>query len=157
MELSPSRQAASCSATEEHEGSLLWLLEPSTSPYPEPDQSSLHHPILSLKDPFQYYPPTYLYLVVFLVTSFLLGFPYMQSYSSNLSTFPAHLILLDYKLWSSLLCSFLHPPVTSSPFAQNVLLSTLFSNTNSLYSSLNVRDQISHPYRTSGKLKSCIF
>jgi hypothetical protein len=32
----------------------------------------------------------------------------------------------------------------------NILLSTLFSNTLSLCSSLNVRDQVSHPYRTIG-------
>jgi hypothetical protein len=34
----------------------------------------------------------------------------------------------------------------------NILLSTLFSNTLSLYSSLNVKDQVSHPYRTTGKI-----
>jgi hypothetical protein len=33
-------------------------------------------------------------------------------------------------------------------FGPNILLSTLFSNTLSLCSSLNVRDQVSHPYRT---------
>jgi hypothetical protein len=37
-----------------------------------------------------------------------------------------------YKLWSSSLCSFLQSPVTSSLFDQNILLSTLFSNTLSL-------------------------
>jgi hypothetical protein len=36
----------------EPEGSLPWSQEPSTGPYPEPDQSNLYHPILSLKDPF---------------------------------------------------------------------------------------------------------
>jgi hypothetical protein len=52
------------------------------------------------------------------------------------ATFPAHLILLDltilvivlgekYKSWSSSLCSFLQPPITSSLFGQNILLSTL--------------------------------
>jgi hypothetical protein len=43
-------------------------------------------------------------------------------------------------------------PVTSSLFGPNILLSTLFSNTLSLWSPLNVRDQISHPYRTTGKI-----
>jgi hypothetical protein len=38
-------------------------------------------------------------------------------------------------------------PVTSSLFDPNILLSTLFSNTLSLYSFLKVRDQVSHPYR----------
>jgi len=39
------------------------------------------------------------------------------------------------------LCSFLHSPVTSSLQAQNILLNTLFSNTLSLRSFLNVSDQ----------------
>jgi hypothetical protein len=51
-----------------------------------------------------------------------------------------------------LLCSFLHSPVTSSLFGPNILLSTLFPNTLSLCSSLNVRDQVSHSIRTTGKL-----
>jgi hypothetical protein len=52
---------------------------------------------------------------------------------------PVHLILFgfifliilgeEYILWMSLLCKFLQPPVTSSLFGPNILLSTLFSNT----------------------------
>jgi hypothetical protein len=34
----------------------------------------------------------------------------------------------EYKKWSSSSCSFLQPPVTSSLFAPNILLSTLLSN-----------------------------
>jgi hypothetical protein len=55
----------------------------------------------------------------------------------------------EYKLWSSSLCSFLQPTVTSSLFGPNILLNTLFSNTLSLCSSLNIRDQVRHPYKTT--------
>ena len=69
---------------------------------------------------------------------------------------PAHLILLYFTtrkiLGNSSLCNFLHSPVTLSLLGPNTLLSTLFSNTPSLRSSLNVSDQISHPYRTMGKI-----
>jgi hypothetical protein len=52
-----------------------------------------------------------------------------------------------YKLWSSSLRSFLQSSGTSPLLGQNILLNTLFSNTLSPCSSLNVRDQVSHPYR----------
>jgi hypothetical protein len=63
------------------------------------------------------------------------------------SSYPPRLDLLiisgeEYKLCSSLLCSFLQPPVTSSLFGPNILLSTLFSNTFSVCSSLR---EVSHP------------
>jgi hypothetical protein len=41
---------------------------------------------------------------------------------------------------------------TSSLFGSNILLNTLFSNTLNLCSSLNIRDQVSQPYRTTGKI-----
>jgi hypothetical protein len=47
----------------------------------------------------------------------------------------------EYKSSSSSLCSFLHPLITSS----------LFSCTLGLCSSLNIREQVSYPYRTTGK------
>jgi hypothetical protein len=46
----------------------------------------------------------------------------------------------EYKSQYSSLCSFLHPPVTSSPFGPNIHLSALFSNVLSLCSSINLRD-----------------
>jgi hypothetical protein len=91
-----------------------------------------------------------------------LGFPTKTLYNclSSLmnATCTTHLIHLDmiglmisgdeYKLRSSWLCNFRHSPVTSSILGPNILLRTLFSNTLSLYSTLNVRDQVSHPYRS---------
>ena len=75
------------------------------------------------------------------------------------ATCPAHLILPDfttrtisgkeYRSLRSSLCNFLHSPVTSSLLGPSTLLNTLFSNTLSLHSSLNVSDKVSHPYRTT--------
>jgi hypothetical protein len=42
--------------------------------------------------------------------------------------------------------------VTSSLFSPSTLLSTLFSNTFTLCFSLNIRDKVSHPYRTTGQI-----
>jgi len=61
-------------------------------------------------------------------------------------------LCLGYRSLNSSLCSFLHSPVTSSFLGPNIFLSTLFSNTVSLCSSLNVGDQVSHPYKTTGKV-----
>jgi hypothetical protein len=78
------------------------------------------------------------------------------------ATCPAHLILLDfitrtlrgeeYGSLSSALCSFLHYLVTSSFICLNIHLNTLFSNIHSLRSSIIVSDQVSHPYKTRGKI-----
>jgi hypothetical protein len=57
-----------------------------------------------------------------------------------------------YRSLISSLCNFLHSPVTSSLLAPHILLNTLFSNTLSVRSSLNVSDKVSHPYRTTGNI-----
>jgi len=94
------------------------------------------------------------------------GFPTKILYTPFLYsirvTCPAHLILLDfitrtilgeeYRSLSSLLCSYLHSFVTSSLLRSNILLNTLFSNILSLRSSLNVSEQVSHPYKTTCKI-----
>ena len=89
---------------------------------------------------------------------------YTPQFSSIHATCPAHLILLDWIAWtifgeeyrslSFSLCSFLHSPINraSSLLGPNMLLNNQFSNTLSLRSCLNVSDQISHQYTTTGKI-----
>jgi len=78
------------------------------------------------------------------------------------ATCPAYPILLDlitrrilgeaYKSFRSSLYSFLHFPLTSFFLGPNIFLYTLFSNTLSLRSSLNVSDHVLHPYKTTAKI-----
>jgi len=98
--------------------------------------------------------------------SLSLTFPHQNPvYTSSLpirATCSSHLILIDwitrtifgeeYKSLSSSLCSFHHSPVTSCPLGPNILHSALFSNILNLRSSLNVSDQVSHPYKTTDKI-----
>jgi hypothetical protein len=76
------------------------------------------------------------------------------------ATLSAHLILLyhckkksgeEHACWSSSLRSFPQSSVTSSLLGPNIFLSTLFSNTLSLWS-LNVKDRVSNQYETTGNL-----
>ena len=76
-------------------------------------------------------------------------------------TCPNHLIVIDfitltifseqYRSLSSSLCSFLYSLLTSSLLGPYILLNTLFSNTISLRSSLNVRNQVLYSCKTTGK------
>jgi hypothetical protein len=121
----------------EFDGSLPHSRESFAGPYAEPDQLVPYHPILSLQDPFCYYPPTCIF--VFVLVSFLIkrAFPF-----SIRPACPAHLILLDlinlsvlneeYRL-RSLSCNCLHPPITSSLFGPNILLRSFVSNTLSMF------------------------
>ena len=50
-----------------------------------------------------------------------------------------------------------YSPVTTSLLGPNILLNTLFPNTLSLRSSLNVGDQVAHPYITTEKNYSSLY
>jgi hypothetical protein len=60
------------------------------------------------------------------------------------------ILVLGKELWNSSLCGFLQHPITSSFFGRNIL-SFLFSHTLRLCFSLNVRDEVPHPYKTTRK------
>ena len=58
---------------------------------------------------------------------------------------------LGLQIIKPLIMYFLHSLFTSSLLGPNILFNTLFSNTISLCSSINVSDQVSHPYPTIGE------
>ena len=148
----------------EPEGSLPHSQKPATCPYPEPAGSSPCPPPshflkiqLNIILPFTPVSPKWSLTLMFSRQN-----PVYASPLPIRATCPAHLILLDfitrtmlsehYRSLSSSLCNFLHSPVTSSLLGLNIPLNTIFSNTLSLRSSLNVSDQVSHPYKTTGKI-----
>jgi hypothetical protein len=119
-------------------GTGRFIIEPSSGSYPEPNQSIPYHPLSQGSS--QCYLPTFI-----LVFS---GFPTHTLYASPppggsyIPCLSHHLILgeksmrfetLPYAVFSVLLSHHL--------FCPNNFLSTLFSNTSSLSSSLNIRDK----------------
>ena len=136
----------------EHKDSLPHLQEPVNSPNPEPDQPSPFTPSHSLRihfniilsftpgtskwyisPTFPHENPTCTYLL--LHTCYMLRLPYFSRFITR--------IILDeyYRSLNTPLCIFLHSCLTSSLLDPNILLSTLFSNTLSLSSSLNESDK----------------
>ena len=130
-------------------------------------------PVMSQLDPF--HNPTYYFLKIHLNIippstswspqwSLSLRFPHQNLVHTSPFLLTCHMLhpsqFLDfisrailgeeYRSISSSLCNFLLSPVTPSFLGPNILLNTLFSNTLSLCSSLNVSDQVSHPYKTEG-------
>ena len=109
--------------------------------------------------------PSLIYTWAFQVVSFSQVSPTKTQYrlllSSIRATSSAHLYLLvlitrmifgeEYSSLSSSLCSFLHSLDTSVLLSQNIP-NTLSSNTLSLRSSLNVSEQVLHPYKTTAKI-----
>jgi hypothetical protein len=88
------------------------------------------------------------------VVSFPQFSPTKTLYTSILSAIHATCIIFgeQYRSESSAFFNFLHSTVPSSLLGPNFLLSTLFLNTLSIRSSLNVSDQVSQPYRTAGQI-----
>jgi len=141
-------------------GSLLRLQEPATRPCSEPDHTS---PC----------PPSHFHKVArnisFISTpgsgkwSLSFSFPHQNHIctlplpETRYMPRPSHFSRFDRlnNIWWGVqivklsLCSFLHSPVTASLLGPNILLNTLFSNTLSLRSFLNLSDQVSHPYKTT--------
>ena len=131
---------------------------PATCPYPEPARSSLYPHI-----PLPEGPSCLLPRLGLPSGLFPSGFPTKILYTPLLfpihATCPTHLILFDlitqveeYRSLSFSLYSFLHFPVISYLLGPKILLNTEFLNTLSLRSSHSVRDQVSLPYKTTGKI-----
>jgi hypothetical protein len=142
---SPSWEAANCAATQELT-SILRNLKVHHHVHKRPPLV----PILSKIYFNIVHPPTS--CLVFLVVSFLLAFPQISYMDSCYMPCPSHPPWLDHSVRRGvqvikLIMQF--PPI-SILFSPNILLST-FSNTLSLCSSLNARDQVLHQYRT-GKI-----
>jgi len=165
MQLGPSSQTFNWTTNSphfmKHESSLPHSHEFATCSYHEPDKSSPCSTSHFLKTHFNIIVPStpmssMCYVFLSLPTKTL----YTPLLSPLRATRPAHLILLnfitrtilgeDYRSLSSSLCSFLYSPVTSSLLGPNIL-TNVFSNSLSLRSSLNTSDQVSHPYKTTGK------
>jgi hypothetical protein len=100
------------------------------------------------------------YVYIFQVTSFPQASPPKPCMHLSTPLYMPH-VLTDLIAWitfsegcgsCSSLCSLLQSPVTTSLLGPNIFLSTLLSNTLSLGSSFNVKDHVSHAYKTTQKL-----
>ena len=145
----------------EPEGSLPQSQVPATCPDPEPDQS-MHH------------PPSWRYILILsshlclgLPSSlFLTGTPPKPCIRLSSPPYALHAPPISFfSIWSPVqywvritdheaphYVVFSTLLFTSSLLGPNIPPNTLFSNTLSMHSSLNVSDQVSHPYMTTGKI-----
>jgi len=140
---------------------FLHSLEPATCPYPEPHQSTTCLPSHCWK--INLVLSFHLCMCLPSVL-FLLCFPTKTLHASLLSPISAlcstQLILL-YLITKFLVsstdhkaphCAVFSTPLLSRTLGPNIFLSTLFSNTLSLCSSLIVRHQLLHPTKQQAKL-----
>jgi hypothetical protein len=153
--VSPSWETASCAATQEF------------SNFTKPEVVHKSHPLVLILTHINPVHTVHSFLRSILilsshlrqvssVVSFLLTVRpkfYMHSWPSH----PPWLRHSNYvwrgvQVMKLLIMQFPPIPVTSSLFGPNIPLNTLFSNTLSLCSSFNVRDQVSQPYRTTVKI-----
>jgi len=143
-------------------GSLRHSQQLATYPYSELDQPSQSLRIPRLEDQFSYYFP--IYTCIFQMVSFpriSSPKPCMHLMYPIYATCPAHFIFLDLITDQYLVRSTDHkiPRCVVSSIslfsrlfqAKISSLDSLFSNTLSLCFFLNVKNQVSHPYRTTGK------
>ena len=144
----------------ELKGSLPHTLVPDNFPYPEPAQSSpcltshflkthliiIFHLFLGLPSGFipSGFPTKTLYQASPLTNTRYMSRPSHSSrfyHSKNIGWGVEVIKLIN-----------IHSPITSSLLGSNILLSTLFSNTLSLCSSLNVRDKFHAHTKQQAKL-----
>jgi hypothetical protein len=158
-ELSPCWEATGCVATQELP-SILWNLKVHYHACKSPPLVPVLIQINPVHTTGSYLSTTHLHLGL-PSGLFPSGFPtnilYAFLFSSSIrATYPAHLSLHDliilvilgeeYKLQSSSLCSFLQPILSLHLSLVQIFSSVPCSQTP------YVRDQVSHPYRTTGKI-----
>ena len=142
---------------------FLWSPKVGYRVYNSPQLVTISSQINPVQAPF----PIYLISILILCSHLSLCFPsllvpsgfptkILHTFYFVPSTCAAHLTLTIsgdiYTPCCSSVCNCLQSPVISSLLAPNFSLSALFSNTISLYSSLCVTDQVSHPYKTRGRV-----
>ena len=108
--------------------------------YPSTPRSPLWSPFLR----FPQQDPTH--------TPLLTHARHMPSPSHSSRLYHPTILSEVYKSFSSSLYILLNFPVTSSLLGPNILLNTMFSNTLCFLSSRNINYQVSHPYKTKGRI-----